>query len=141
MFTKCRASVYVSFLFKPEYVKIPPVRGKMRIPNKQLNRKNSALPVVLFLFAALIGLGVLVYRGARALGGNPIVKSQDDVPRLTVQEAYQAVRDGKAILVDTRSAEQYAAQHAAGAISLPVSNLEANLPALDPKQWYITYCT
>ena len=113
----------------------------MRIQNKKLKRKNSALPVVLFLFAALISLGVLVYRGARALGGNPIVKSQDDVPRLTVQEAYQAVRDGKAILVDTRSAEQYAAQHAAGAISLPVSNLEANLPALDPKQWYITYCT
>ena len=41
------------------------------------------------------------------------------------------------VLVDTHSAEQ----HAARAFNLPVYNLESLLAALDPDQWYITYCT
>jgi len=113
----------------------------MQKPSRKIKTKSSTLPVVLILALALVGVGILVYQGARAQIGNPIIKSQDDVPRLSVQEAYQAVRNGEAILVDTRSAEQYTAQHAAGAINLPIDSLETNLAALDPDQWYITYCT
>jgi len=113
----------------------------MQKPAKKVKQKNIPLPVILLVAAVLVGLGVLVYQGVRELSGNPIIKSQDDVPRLSVQEAYQAVRDGKAVLVDTRSAEQFAAQHASGAINLPLDSLETNLAALDPDQWYITYCT
>ncbi len=113
----------------------------MQKPYKKVKRKNTSLPVILVLAAVLVGLGILVYQGVRALSGNPIIKSQDDVPRISVEEAYQAVRDGEALLVDTRSAEQYAAQHAVGAINLPVDNLESQLASLDPDQWYITYCT
>ena len=113
----------------------------MQKPTKRTKRKNIPLPIMLILAFALIGVGVLVYQGARALSGNPIIKSQDDVPRLSVQEAYQAVRNGEAVLVDTRSAEQYEAQHAIGAINLPMDILENQLASLDPDQWYITYCT
>jgi len=113
----------------------------MQKPAKKGKRNNLPLPVILLVAAAFIGLGVLVYQGVRALSGSPILKSQDDVPRLSVQEAYKAVRNGEAVLVDTRSAEQYAAQHAAGAINLPMDSLEAQLAMLDPDQWYITYCT
>ncbi len=113
----------------------------MQKPSKKVKRKNISLPVILVLAAALVGLGILVYQGVRALGGNPIIKSQDDAPRISVQDAYQAVRNGEAVLVDTRSAEQYAAQHAARAFNLPVYNLESLLAALDPDLHYLLYLT
>jgi len=58
-----------------------------------------------------------------------------------VNEANQAVLDGEAVIVDTRSESQYQASHIAGAISVPIDQVEDRLDELDPDQWYITYCT
>jgi 3-mercaptopyruvate sulfurtransferase SseA len=72
-----------------------------------------------------------------------IPQTEADVPRISVKDAKAALDGGKAIIVDVRSAESYAAGHAAGAISIPLSEIEAN-PAglgLDKEQWIITYCT
>jgi 3-mercaptopyruvate sulfurtransferase SseA len=72
-----------------------------------------------------------------------IPQTEVDVPRIPVEEAKAALNSGEAIVVDVRSAESYAAGHAAGAISIPLSEIEAN-PAgfgLDKEQWIITYCT
>ncbi|MCJ7696129.1 MAG: hypothetical protein MUO40_12005, partial [Anaerolineaceae bacterium] len=90
---------------------------------------------------AISGLGVLIYSSIRSQSDNPILASQDDVPRVTVDEAYEAVSRGEAILVDTRSLENYQLSHAAGALSLPVGEVEARLGELDPTKWVITYCT
>ncbi|MFN2304098.1 MAG: rhodanese-like domain-containing protein, partial [Anaerolineales bacterium] len=49
--------------------------------------------------------------------------------------------NGEAVLLDTRTTPQYQTQHAAGALSFPVSEAETRLSELDPDQWYITYCT
>jgi len=72
-----------------------------------------------------------------------IPQTEDEVPRVTVEEAKSAIEDGKAIIVDVRSAESYAAGHAAGAISIPLANFENNIEdlSLDKDQWIITYCT
>jgi 3-mercaptopyruvate sulfurtransferase SseA len=70
-------------------------------------------------------------------------KTEADVPRISVKEAKPALDSGKAIIVDVRSAESYAASHAVGAISIPLTEIEAD-PAglgLDKEQWIITYCT
>jgi hypothetical protein len=70
-------------------------------------------------------------------------QTEADVPRITVEEAMTALNSGGAIIVDVRSAESYAAGHAAGAVSIPLSEFEAD-PAglgLDKEQWIITYCT
>ena len=70
-------------------------------------------------------------------------QTEADLPRISVEEAKAALDSGKAIIVDVRGADIYAAGHAAGAISIPLSEIEAN-PAgigLDKEQWIITYCT
>jgi hypothetical protein len=70
-------------------------------------------------------------------------KTEADVPRISVGDAKAAFDSGKAIIVDVRSAESYAAGHVAGAISIPLSEIEANPTGLDldKEQWIITYCT
>ena len=71
----------------------------------------------------------------------PLTEAQ--VPRISVSDAKAALDSGQAILVDVRSAESYAAGHAAGAISIPLVNFEDNIGSLslEKNQWIITYCT
>ena len=72
-----------------------------------------------------------------------VPQTEDAVPRVTIEEAKSAFDNGKAIIVDVRSAESYAAGHAAGAISIPLAEFENNIEdlSLDKDQWIITYCT
>ena len=72
-----------------------------------------------------------------------IPQTEQEVPRVTVEEAKSALDEGKAIIVDVRNAEYYAEGHAAGAISIPLGNFENNIEdlSLDKSQWIITYCT
>jgi hypothetical protein len=108
-------------------------------------KKNSIiLPVILFVAVIALSVGgvILAQSIRRARIQNPgDYASQDEIPRMTVSEAYEAVMNGEAILVDTRSEAQYQAQRAIGAISLPIDQVEFRLGELDPEQWYITYCT
>ena len=69
--------------------------------------------------------------------------SDAEVPRVSLEEARAALDSGEATLVDVRSAEAYEASHVAGAISIPLAEVEANPNglALDEEQWIITYCT
>ncbi|MBI2330894.1 MAG: rhodanese-like domain-containing protein [Chloroflexi bacterium] len=69
--------------------------------------------------------------------------TEADVSRIDVHEAKAALDSGQAILVDVRSAESYAAGHAAGAISIPLVNFEDNVGSLslEKSEWIITYCT
>jgi 3-mercaptopyruvate sulfurtransferase SseA len=70
-------------------------------------------------------------------------QSEADVPRVKVEDAKAALDSGEAVIVDVRSTEAYAADHVAGAISIPLSELENNIAnvKLDRNQWIITYCT
>jgi 3-mercaptopyruvate sulfurtransferase SseA len=105
--------------------------------------RSTQAPIILILIIGLaaIGIGILIYDAIASKNAAPAITSQDDVPRVAVEDAYQAVSRGEAVLVDTRSLEAYQQGHAAGAISLPVEEVEARLGELDPAQWYITYCT
>ena len=72
-----------------------------------------------------------------------IPQTEDAVPRVKVEEAKAALESDKAVIVDVRSAESFAAGHAAGAISIPLTEFENNIDSLplDKDQWIITYCT
>ena len=72
-----------------------------------------------------------------------IPQTEDEVPRVTVEEAKAAFDKGKAIIVDVRSAEAYAEGHAVGAVSIPLAEFENNIESLsvNKDQWIITYCT
>ncbi|MBL8063035.1 MAG: hypothetical protein JNK32_08465 [Anaerolineales bacterium] len=75
--------------------------------------------------------------------GGSIPLTEADIPRITVQDAKAAIDSGQAILVDVRSADAYAAGHAAGAISISLDKFETNIGdiSLDKEKWIITYCT
>lgn len=64
---------------------------------------------------------------------------------MTVDEAFIAYHNGEAIIVDVRDPAAYADGHVAGAISIPLSTIDANPTGLDDlpdkDQWIITYCT
>ena len=108
-------------------------------------KKNQALiPVLIFVvvFGLSIGGLILAQNLRKAEIENPVeYTSQDDIPRLTPEEAYQAVQESEAVLVDTRSESQFEAQHAAGAINVPIDLIDSYLVELDKNTWYITYCT
>ncbi|MCE9647308.1 MAG: rhodanese-like domain-containing protein [Chloroflexi bacterium] len=76
-------------------------------------------------------------------GQSDLPQTEAAVPRVSVEDAKAALDSGEAIIVDVRSSESYAAEHAAGAISIPLELIEGN-PAgldLDKTRWIITYCT
>jgi hypothetical protein len=64
-----------------------------------------------------------------------------DVPRIPVQEAWQAVQQGSAILVDVRSRAAYDKMHAAGATSMPEDEILARAAELPRDRVWILYCT
>jgi 3-mercaptopyruvate sulfurtransferase SseA len=70
-------------------------------------------------------------------------QTENDVPRVSVVDAKSALDSGEAVIVDVRGAEFFAQGHIAGAVNMPLKNIEIN-PAgvnLNKDQWIITYCT
>jgi rhodanese-related sulfurtransferase len=71
------------------------------------------------------------------------LQSEAQVPRIPVEQALAALQSGAAVIVDVRSMEAYDASHVAGAISIPLAEIETNPTglSLEKDQWIITYCT
>ncbi len=103
--------------------------------------------------AILLGAGAWVLSGCavrlRQRESQPSIPIQPDpadlVPRVSPEAAYAAVQAGRAILVDVRSPESYQARHAAGALLLPIDDIErspqAALARLPAGRQPILYCT
>jgi 3-mercaptopyruvate sulfurtransferase SseA len=73
--------------------------------------------------------------------GLPLTEA--DVPRVTVEEAYTAIQNGEAVVLDVRNLQSYLTSHIAGAQSIPLVQVETDLGSvnLNKQQWIITYCT
>jgi hypothetical protein len=96
----------------------------------------------------LSGCGVrLVSPQERATGGSGSndASALPEPPRIDVETAFAEVRAGRAVLVDVRSRESHRARRAAGAISLPLEQIElapaAAIGALPAGKLPILYCT
>jgi rhodanese-related sulfurtransferase len=72
-------------------------------------------------------------QAARRLLGTP-------VEAVSREELLARVRTGDAIVVDLRPAEEYEAGHIAGAISIPLPELEARLAELPADLGIVAYC-
>jgi rhodanese-related sulfurtransferase len=70
-------------------------------------------------------------------------QSEAEVPRVSIEEARAAFESGMAVIVDVRSPSAFEASHIAGAISIPLGEIERNPTelAIGENQWIITYCT
>ena len=111
-------------------------------------RKRSLLPVLLISAGVLVLVAVLV--GIFLLPGDDQASlpeaSNPDIPfaqisRVDVATAKNALDAGQAVIVDVRDRVYYDEMHAAGAISIPLSELEVRLGELDADEWIILYCT
>jgi len=112
-------------------------------------RKNRISPVPVF-FA--IGGGLLLIVAAILLATQnapaaptPVASHEEEtypeIPRVSLDDAKAAMDAGTAVFVDVRAAEAYQGGHIAGAVNIPLGELEARLGELDKEQWIITYCT
>ena len=57
-----------------------------------------------------------------------------------LQELLQRQRRGEVVVLDTRPADEYAAGHIAGALSMPIGDLQRRLTRLPKRRQYVAYC-
>lgn len=65
---------------------------------------------------------------------------RSDPEPVSMQELSERARSGKVVVVDTRPPAEYAAGHIAGAISVPIDELQDRLRQLPKGKEYVAYC-
>lgn len=112
-------------------------------------RKTNKSPIPVY-FAVGGGLLLIVAAILLATQNSPAVptpvtsheeESYSEISRVSLDDAKAALEAETAVIVDVRSAEAYQGGHIAGAINIPLGELETRLGELDKTQWIITYCT
>lgn len=75
--------------------------------------------------------------------GTDLPATEDDVPRVPLEQALVAHSAGAAVFLDVRSRDSFAGSHIPGAINIPVDAFEVNpiLSGTEKDEWIITYCT
>lgn len=75
--------------------------------------------------------------------GTGLPATEDEVPRVPLEQALVAYSAGSAVFLDVRSRDSFAGSHIPGAINIPVDALELNpiLSGTEKDEWIITYCT
>ena len=110
-------------------------------------KQNSSIPI---FFAIGGGLLLIVAAFLLATQNAPAAptlvapfeeETYPEIPRVSLEDAKAALDASSAIIVDVRSAEAYQGSHIAGAINIPLAEIETRLGELDKAQWIITYCT
>lgn len=62
------------------------------------------------------------------------------IPRITVEELRQALKEKRAFVVDVRPVEAYEEEHIEGAVSLPESEVVERRVDFPPDKLIVTYC-
>ena len=101
------------------------------------------LPLILVAAGILIlvGAGIWLAVSQSTAVSPPDAAADGDLVRLTAEESHAEIQDGQAVILDVRGAQYYEAHHIAGALSIPLDELEARVNELDPNLLIITYCT
>jgi 3-mercaptopyruvate sulfurtransferase SseA len=99
--------------------------------------------ILIVLVAWIFLLGISACSAQPTAPASGIPRTEEEVPRVSLEDARAALESGEAIVVDVRSAEAYAASHVPGAIHIDLDEIETNPAGLDlaKDQWIITYCT
>jgi rhodanese-related sulfurtransferase/DNA-binding transcriptional ArsR family regulator len=59
---------------------------------------------------------------------------------VVMDQLLERARSGNVVIIDTRPASEYAAGHIAGAISVPIDDLQERLKQLPKSKEYVAYC-
>ena len=66
--------------------------------------------------------------------------SRDDLEAIPREELLRRAREGRVVVVDVRPAGEYRAGHVAGALSIPVDELDRRLSELPARKEIVAYC-
>jgi hypothetical protein len=112
-----------------------------------MNKNVMAIGVAVVGVSALLFAGVAAMRGGKA---TPAVTSTvaaktltslESVPRISVASLKEKIDRGEVVVMDVRDIDSYTASHIAGAMHIPVSYLETELPYLPRGKPIVAYCT
>jgi predicted sulfurtransferase len=65
----------------------------------------------------------------------------DDAPRLAADEVKRLAEKGDVVILDVRGKDAYDMEHAEGAVSIPLQELEARMSELPKNKLIAAYCT
>jgi Rhodanese-like domain len=71
----------------------------------------------------------------------PAEASLDSVPRIAMPDFRQRLGRGEIVVIDVRDIADYTAAHIPGAIHIPLSFIQGELPYLPRGKPIVTYCT
>jgi len=102
---------------------------------------------------AVVGLSSLMFAGVMAMRGGKAatpaaatttvrtMTSLESVPRISVATLREKMDRGEVIVMDVRDIDSYTASHITGAMHIPVSYVESELPYLPRGKPIVAYCT
>lgn len=93
-------------------------------------RRWSALLAILALIAVLPGTA-----------GRATAAGAAEPPRIAAEEVKRLAAKGEVVIIDTRGKDAYDVEHAEGALSFPVGELESRLAELPKDKLIAAYCT
>lgn len=101
------------------------------------------LTIIVAIVVVVIGYGAVMAIRSTAIQPPQATAIPEviEVNRIKVDEAKALLDSGQAILLDARSAESYAKQHATGAVSFPEAQELELLSQLPKDKILIFYCT
>ena len=108
---------------------------------KKKKKTFDSTSLLIFGGGMVVVLGAAVLIGLLSKGTPFSVPAAENIPRVTVAEAKAAQENGSAIILDVRDEESYTNSHIAGALLIPLTELQQRLKELDKEKWIITYCT
>lgn len=107
-------------------------------------RKTVIVALALFMIASLAQAQMKVNPSAKP--SSPFVvsgaqmKSTEQFPRISMDDAIKLHKEGKAVFIDVRSNEQFTEGHIKGALSIPGSQIVGRFKEVPPGKTVITYC-
>ncbi|HEV7484887.1 MAG TPA: rhodanese-like domain-containing protein [Thermoanaerobaculia bacterium] len=111
-----------------------------------MNKNMIAIGVAVAGLSALTFAGVAAMRGGKAMKAAvtttvSTMTSLESVPRISVAALKEKIDRGEVVLMDVRDIDSYTASHIAGAMHIPVSYVESELPYLPRGKPIVAYCT
>lgn len=106
-----------------------------------------AIGVAVVGLSALMFAGVMAMRGGKAATPAAVtttvttMTSLESVPRISVSTLREKMDRGEVVVMDVRDIDSYTASHIAGAMHIPVSYVESELPYLPRGKPIVAYCT
>ncbi len=73
--------------------------------------------------------------------GVPTSASLKAIPRIDATTLHDRMGRGEVVVIDVRDIDSYTASHIAGAMHIPLSRIEGEIPYLKGSKPIVTYCT